>query len=224
MISKFIVVGGGVGGVGKSSVTFGVVDTALEKKMQVLLIDSDTSNPDCFKAYKDIVKSEAIDLDKKEGWIELLNALNQNDGIAVLNTGARNNKGIASFGSLLMTALPELKCELETLWVIGRKKDSLEVLADYMETIHAGKIHVVRNLYHGESEKFTRFNESELKKKIEKAGGKTIDFPDLADRVVDEINHKRLALSEAATNLDFGDRIELSRYRREVWLALGDVV
>ena len=224
MITKLIIVGGSKGGVGKSLVTFGVIDTAIEQKRQVLLIESDTSNPDVYKAHSSVVKSVAIDLDNKEGWIDLLNALNENDGIAILNTGARNNKGVAKFGALLMDALPELKCELETLWVIGRGRDSIELLADYMDAIKQGLIHVVRNNHYGESAKFQIYNESATKKRIESAGGKTIDFPDLADRVADVISNGRIALSKGAVDLPFGDRIELSRWRSEVWASLGDVV
>lgn len=224
MISKLIVVGGGKGGVGKSLVAAGLIDTSIELNRQVLLIESDTSVPDVYKAYNGIVKSMAIDLDKKEGWITLLDALNEHDGIAILNTGARNDKGVQLFSSLLMTALPQLKCQLETLWVIGRKRASLELLADYMDAIKEGVIHVIRNNHYGEGDKFQLYNESATKKRIEAAGGKTIDFPDLADRVSDAISNSNLAISKGATDLSFGDRIELSRWRSEVWKTLGDVV
>lgn len=224
MISKLIVVGGGKGGVGKSLVATGLIDTSIELKRNVLLIESDTSVPDVYKAYSGIVKSVAIDLDKKEGWIMLLDALNDNEGIAILNTGARNDKGVKLFGSLLMTALPQLKCKLETLWVIGRRRASLELLADYIDAMQQDVIHVVRNNHYGDGEKFQLYNESATKKRVESAGGKTIDFPDLADRVSDAISNGNLAISKGATDLSFGDRIELSRWRSEVWKALGEVV
>ena len=227
MISKLIVVGGGKGGVGKSLVAAGLIDTAIEQKRNVLLIESDTSVPDVYKAYNGIVKSLAIDLDNKEGWITLLDALNDNEGTAILNTGARNDKGVKLFGSLLMTALPELKCQLETLWVIGRDRSSVELLANYMEAMKHGVIHVVRNTHYGDGEKFQLYNESTTRKKIESAGGKTIDFPDLADRVANAIRNGptgNLAISKGATDLSFGDRIELSRWRSDVWISLGDVV
>lgn len=54
--------------------------------------------------------------------------------------------------------------------------------------------HVLRNLHFGASEKFQLYNGSDLKKRIEKSGGKTLDFPDLADRVADQLATERLTI------------------------------
>jgi len=53
MSNKVIIVGGGKGGVGKSTVTLAIVDTLLAADQPVLLVESDDSNPDVFKALND---------------------------------------------------------------------------------------------------------------------------------------------------------------------------
>jgi Mrp family chromosome partitioning ATPase len=66
-------VGGGKGGVGKSMMTLATVDHLLEQGANVLLVECDTSNPDVWKAYKEEVETELIDLDEADGWIHLVN-------------------------------------------------------------------------------------------------------------------------------------------------------
>ena len=49
-MNKIILVGGGKGGVGKSTVVFAVVDLLLSHGKNVVLVESDDSNPDTHKA------------------------------------------------------------------------------------------------------------------------------------------------------------------------------
>jgi hypothetical protein len=106
--------------------------------------------------------------------------------------------------------------KLITLLVINRQRDSLELLSKYMEAIPKTEIHVVRNTYIGDPSKFKIYNSSNIKKTIEDRGGKTIDFPDLADRLADEIYNERLPIAEAGEKMPLGDRAELARWRSEV--------
>ena len=86
------------------------------------------------------------------------------------------------------------------------------------------RIKVVRNLYFGEPEKFQLYNDSDSRKRVEAAGGKTIDFPDLADRVADDLVTKRLTIKRASEELPIGNRAELLRWRRLAHQALGEVL
>ena len=47
-------VGGSKGGVGKSLFSFALVDYLLNRNANILLVDTDTDNPDVFKAHKDL--------------------------------------------------------------------------------------------------------------------------------------------------------------------------
>jgi hypothetical protein len=100
-----------------------------------------------------------------------------------------------------------------TLWVINRQRDSLELLKPFMEALPSAVVHIVRNLYFGESSKFELYNHSRLRETLEQAGGQTLDFPDLADRVSDDLFGQRLSIAKAARDLPLGNRAELNRWR-----------
>ena len=55
-------------------------------------------------------------------------------------------------------------------------------------------------------------------------GGKSLNFPDLADRVSDDIYTKRLSIARAATELPLGNRAEVTRWRRECRKMFGEIV
>lgn len=217
--------GGGKGGVGKSVVSIGLIDLALEHKDDLILVESDTSNPDVYKMHKDEIRTELIDLDDANGWIDFINVCDNNpDSLIIVNTAARNNRGVAAYGATLSATLGELDRELITLWVINRQRDSLELLSDFMADIVGSKIHVVRNTYYGAEEKFELYNNSKLRTQVEAAGGTSLSFPDLADRVSDDLYSKRLSVRAAMKVLPLGNRAELTRWRLEVHKALGGVM
>lgn len=224
MAKNIIAIDGSKGGVGKSAVAQAVIDTLQEQGKKILLIESDTSNPDVLNCYEGIVETIGLKLDVKEGWIALLNAVHGTDATVVLNAGARNDEGIANYGTLLMTALPELNCPFITLWVINRQRYSLEALRTYRKTMKSTALHVVRNLHWGSPEKFELFNGSDTKIEVEADGGLIIDFPDVADRVADAMCNNHIAICNAVKELPFGEKIELQRWRAEVWKALGPVL
>jgi hypothetical protein len=72
--------------------------------------------------------------------------------------------------------------------------------------------YVVRNGYFGTPDKFTLYQESQLRKTIEMKG-RSLDFPDLADRVADELRSQRISIRKAAEVMQIGQRAELFRWR-----------
>jgi hypothetical protein len=217
--------GGSKGGVGKSLVTMATVDYLQNKGESVFLIESDTSNSDVWKAYKDSTETEVLNLDEADGWIELVNLCDSNpDSIIVINTAARNNKGVSAYGETLNSTLKELKRKLVTLWVINRQRDSLELLKEYMDAIPNAAVHVVRNGHFGEEKKFELYNGSKLRAAVEEHGGQSVTFPDLADRVSDDIYSKRMSIELALKDLPIGNRAELTRWRNDVKKVLEGVV
>jgi len=225
-MSKHIyLVGGSKGGVGKSMVSIALLDFLTAREQPVLLIESDTSNPDAWKAYGSTVESALINLDEPDGWIELLNLCDQHkDKVVVINTAARNNRGVSAYGSTLNSTLAELQRKLVTLWVINRQRDSLELLREFQEAIPEASVHVVRNGYFGDEKKFELYNGSKTRERVESAGGKSLTFPDLADRVSDDLYSKRLSIATAAKELPIGNRAELARWRGEVAKVLSEIV
>jgi hypothetical protein len=225
MAKPIYLIGGSKGGVGKSLVTMAAVDYLQEQKETVLLIDSDTSNPDVYKAYEGRVESALIDLDEADGWIELVNLCESKpDSVIAINTAARNNKCVTNYGTTLNSTLADLKRSLITLWIINRQRDSLELLNEFMEAIPKSVVHVVRNVYFGDEKKFELYNGSKTREIIEEKGGKSVSFPDLADRVSDDIYSKRLSICTAAKELPLGNRAELLRWRFEVKKTLDQLI
>jgi len=65
--------GGVKGSVGTSMLTVSTLDYVLERGDRALLVECDTSNPDIWKAYKERVPADLIDLDEAVGWIHPVN-------------------------------------------------------------------------------------------------------------------------------------------------------
>lgn len=225
MAKSIYLIGGSKGGVGKSLLTMATIDFLMERGESVLLVESDTSNPDVWKTYKDSVDAELLNLDEADGWIQLVNACESKpDHVVVINTAARNNKGVSTYGETLSSTLAELQRKLVTLWVINRQRDSLELLKDFMQAIPNTEVHVVRNGYFGEESKFELYNGSKLRTTVEERGGKSLTFPDLADRVSDDLYSKRMSIAAARQDMPIGNRAELTRWRNEVRKMLETVI
>ena len=218
-------VGGSKGGVGKSMMTVAVLDHLLERSTPVLLVECDRSNPDVWKAYREQVETELIDLDEADGWIHLVNTCDRyRDGVVVINTAARNNLAVKQYGRTLDSSLEELGSKLVALWMIHRQRDSLELLKELMVAVPKAEAHVVRNEYCGDENEVELYNGSNLRDAVESRGGKSITLPDLADRVANDIDVNRLSLGAAAQSLPLGNRAELARWRGEVRKVLAEVL
>lgn len=225
MAKKIFLIGGSKGGVGKSMVSMAIIDYLQEQGESVLLIESDTSNPDVWKGYGECVETQLLNLDEADGWIQLVNLCDSKpECVVVINTAARNNQGVSAYGATLNSTLAELKRDLVTLWVINRQRDSLELLKEYMDAIPDSRVHVVRNGYFGEEKKFELYNGSKIRTAVESRGGLSLNFPDLADRVSDDIYSKRLSIAQALKELPIGNRAELSRWKGEVKKTLEAVI
>ena len=225
MAKKIVLIGGSKGGVGKSMVSMAIIDYLQEQGESVLLIESDTSNPDVWKGYGECVETQLLNLDEADGWIQLVNLCDSKpDSVVVINTAARNNQGVSAYGATLNSTLAELKRALVTLWVINRQRDSLELLKEYMDAIPDSRVHVVRNGYFGEEKKFELYNGSKIRTAVESRGGLSLNFPDLADRVSDDIYSKRLSIAKALKELPIGNRAELARWKTEVKKTLEAVI
>ena len=73
-------------------------------------------------------------------------------------------------------------------------------------------VHVCRNMFFGEPQRFDLYNSSKAREAVEKAG-KTLDFPAVASRVADWLYSKRMAIRTAHPEMPFGTRAELQRWR-----------
>ena len=204
-------IGGCKGGVGKSMVGEALVDDLLRRGARVLLVETDISVPDVWRAYEPHAGRRGADPGPgRRGRLDRArHDLCQHPGrVAVVNTAARNDRGIVNYGPMLTRALAKLHRPLVTLWVINSQRDSLELLGDYLRVMPGALTHVIRNRHFGPTGKFELYNGSRFRERIEAAGGRSLTFPDLADRVSDALRLGRLAiaraLDERAARIDFG--------------------
>ena len=185
-LSRFLYfIAGSKGGVGKSILTMLLADYLTQYlKRKIILIESDTSNPDVGKTFvnNDDVEVVSLSLDNANGWIALVNYCEESEKDILINSAARSGEAIEKFSGTLIGSLEELNRTLDSFFVINRQRDSIELLKRYMDVV-PGELHVVRNTFFGAPEKFELFNNSKTKIEVEKRGA-IIDLPDLADRFV----------------------------------------
>lgn len=217
-------IGGCKGGVGKSMVALALVDDLLQRGQSVLLIETDTANPDVWRMYarEAGVVAETLDLDQAEGWIDLINLCESHpERVVVINTAARNHQGVAAHGATLNRALPELQRRLITLWVINPQRDSLELLEDYLQSLPGAVTHVVRNTFFGSPDTFRLYPTLAVSEDVARRGGQVLTLDRLADRVSGDLYSRRLSIARAvhrggAEALPLGNRAELERWREAV--------
>jgi hypothetical protein len=234
MKEKIYIVGGSKGGVGKSIVCVALIDylTAIRNE-KVYLIESDTSNPDVGRTYLKPVDGvqrlpgAAFDLDDAEGWFNFIDAAEQySDHHVVVNSAARNGKGIAAYIDLLDTSLRKLKREVVTFWVINRERDGLELCKKYMEMAPFSTLHIVRNGYYGELDKFQLYENSKLKTVVE-GQGKSLYFHELNDMVCDIMRNNNIPIADAVEDKErfrTAMRVVLERWRERYSRMFGEVV
>ena len=228
MNAPIFYVGGSKGGVGKSKVSFALIDYLCDAGKGVLLIESDTANPDVYKAHfphaSDGLVCRECNLDTSDGWIELVNAADEFPRhCMVINSAARSGPGIEKYGMTLRETLSELDRELVTFWVINRQRDSVELLRGFLNAFPDALVHICRNTYYGKPERFEMYNKSKSREIIERKG-KTLDFPDLGDRVADRLYSGRMPIKKALAELPIGDRAELRRWKNACADMFGKVI
>ena len=210
-------VGGSKGGVGKSLMAFALIDYLASRGNKILLIESDNSNPDVYKAHQphqnETLVCEIMDLDSADGWLELVDSAEDHpEHVMVINSAARSNSGIELYGATLKETLPQLDRELITFWMINRQRDSVELLRDFVKSFPEAKITVCRNLFFGQSEKFDAYNVSKAREVIERKG-RSLNFPALSARVADKLYSERIPVWAAGNTFRISEKVELSRWK-----------
>ena len=207
-------IGGGKGGTGKSMVGMGLIDYLRKEGRDPVLVETDKKNPDVGRAHKTEIRTEGLDLSDQDGWVELLNYCAGAGGPVVINSavGADETQGIDA----LEQSLESSGKKLVVLWVINRQRDSIELLRDFMKSVQSAEVHVVRNLYFGGAHKFELFNDSKTRKELEERGGKVLDFPEIADRIANELYSKRVSIATCLTGAETGTRFVLARWQNAV--------
>jgi hypothetical protein len=215
---KIIQIGGGKGGVGKSTVTMALVDLLRKTGTETLFIESDDSNPDVYKAVREHVTSEICNLDSQSGYVKLGGLIEAHkNACVVINTAARATASIIEHCGILTDVAAELSRDLVMLWPVNRQRDSLELLKNFLDAEQGySATYAVLNTYFGSPDKFARFSNSKIRDRV--TG--TITFPELNDFVADKLTDNRLALWNAENGFSIAERSVLKRYREAAHTAL----
>jgi hypothetical protein len=239
---------GDKGGVGKSLTTRALVHYFLSMGADVqpiiAVFDADMSNPDvCGKDglsssnSPTLAATQILDLSIEQGWIDLSNAIDslqsQHEGeeIRVIvnmpaQIGSRAFQGtVPIVGEVLRQA------HAFPVWLLSRVEDAIRTLEERIKAMpaefQAGLI--LRNLFFGESDKFTRWQNSALRSMLiapDSANGFHWDencLPEINAGVIDTVGrlpfHVALGENERKPLLSHGQRLTL-----KAWLRTTDAV
>ena len=225
MKKNLIYVGGSKGGTGKSMVCMALVDYFRKTfpKDSILLCETDTSNPDVGRLYRDTkgVDMKGLILNEEDsGWMVLVDEIDSTKAKhIIINSMAASNSGVEAQGSLLdMNVLDgNIDVDFKAFWVMNRSKDSVILLRDFMENMKSAVVYPVLNLYFGKEEEFSFFRASEdLHEIISVRGGEQLTFPNLNDLIADKLYTDEINLETLPKQLRLGMRTGLERWLKLV--------
>lgn len=216
---------GDKGGVGKSFFCTCYIDALLRQtqdpdynssSFNVLVVDSDTRNPDVGRTFKNHLAVEYLDLKQHDAWLQLVDLLDDDCSREII---VSMPSGIGQFveneADFLVESLRDLDQQLQIYWPINRLKDSVILLREFLSTPlakYSVHMNVIMNGFFGEREKFTRWLASKTRADFLMFAGATESYlPELHYRVVDEVQNQPFS---CATNLKYSVKIELERWMR----------
>lgn len=190
---------GDKGGVGKSLLTCALVDHKANQKgfdpKKLIILDADPRNADVFRmfdGFNDYGHAERISLASKEDWMKFIDRIQDEqdkgyDYILSLPAGIGSilSKEGAKFGDLV----GQLGHEITMFWTIDRMPDSINLLKRAMFDLgtKVKQTIVVKNQFFGDSESFTRWDNSYLRKLFLLNGGIEAELPALHEWVIDQV-------------------------------------
>lgn len=217
-MGDFVISHGDKGGVGKSVVICGYIDYKMNqpgfKKENLIVLDADPRNADVYRMYYGYLPHvERISLGTKEDWMKLVDRMQSERSKSydyVLSMpagiGAILSKEGAKFGDYARL----LGHEITMFWTIDRMPDSINLLKRAMFDIGdtVKQMILVRNLFFGDADSFTRWDNSYLRKLFLATGGIEASLPELHEWVIDEVignqldedDVKQLLLKEGIIN------------------------
>jgi hypothetical protein len=223
-MKNLIYVGGSKGGTGKSIVCMALVDYVRKTypEDEILLIETDSSNPDVGRLYRKTegVISRGLVLDEDSGWMGLVNDIDETSARhVIINSMAASNLGIQNHGALLDQNIlsGRLNVKFNVFWVMNRNKDSSTLLRDFLQWMKSATVYPVLNLYFGQDDEFYFYRASQdIHETILERGGRTIVFPNLNDMIADRLYTDEINLEELPLHLKLGMRTGLERWLSQV--------
>lgn len=185
-----IICHGDKGGVGKSVQCSVICDWLRATGIDFALVDGDTRNPDVARMFKSTAPVAQLNLRTHDGWMDLTDFMSEHTSrVIVISMPAGIGEELNKEGATFVNTIRLLERPMHLFWVINRLPDSVNLLSEAEKTLGgdlAGR-YVVKNLYFGPAEKFTRWDSSSARTAFETAGGITLKLPELHERTVDKL-------------------------------------
>jgi hypothetical protein len=216
-------VGGSKGGTGKSLFCMALVDYFRKTRPgeEILLIETDSSNPDVGRLYANspgVVIDGLLLNEEEKGWTAMIDAIDDTSAQhIIINSMAASNLGIQAQGPLFEQSIGGLEINFNAFWVCNRTKDSVTLLRDFLDCIKSAVVYPVLNLYFGKEDEFSFYRSSlDVQEKIAERGGRQLTFPNLNDLIADKLYTEELSFEELPSRLKLGMRTSLERWLRTV--------
>lgn len=198
---------GDKGGVGKSIAASAFIDYMIKKNIPVAAVDGDMRNADVSRMFSGSIPTKLIEFRTQNGWMDLMDyAIEQKDKHLVVSMPAGIGADIELAASRFVRNMENAERRIYLAWVMSRTLDSVNLLGEALDSL-GGNLHgrvVIKNLFYGSAESFTRWDSSKLRKSFEACDGITLEFPELASVIVDKMNEGKdtlMAFSNAATRV-----------------------
>jgi hypothetical protein len=134
----------------------------------------------------------------------------------IVNPKGGNAEDIRLFGTQMNDALAEIGVDrIATWWVINLYRDAVVALREFRSTIKNMPVHVIKNGCWGAEGDFDVYNQSGEREAIEKAGGQTVVFPQVANRILRGFFNDRASLDVQSACATLGTRAEIDSWRRK---------
>jgi hypothetical protein len=218
-------VGGSKGGTGKSLLCMALVDY-IRKSFpgdEILLIETDSSNPDVGRLYKSTngVSIYGVMLDEEEkGWVAMADIIDETSAKhVIINSMAASNLGVQAQGALFEQSIMDsgLEVNFNVFWVANRNKDSVTLLRDFLKHFKRAVVFPVLNLYFGKEEEFSFYRSSvDVHEMIADRGGRQLVFPNLNDLIADKLYTDEISFEKLPSRLKLGMRTSLDRWLNTV--------
>jgi hypothetical protein len=223
-MKNLVYVGGSKGGTGKSMVCMALVNYFRKSfsEDEILLIETDSSNPDVGRLYRRTagIISGGLVLDEDSGWMQAISDIDETRARhVIINSMAASNLGIQNHGSLLDQNIlsGRLDVKFNVFWVMNRNKDSVVLLRDFLQWMKSATVYPVLNLYFGKEDEFTFYRAShDIQEAVLERGGRSIVFPSLNDLIADRLYTDEINLEELPQHLKLGMRTGLERWLSQV--------
>lgn len=223
---RLVIIDGGKGGVGKSMWTRGIVQAYIDKKTDFIAFDADNSNPDLLKYYGNHCRIQHLNI-FKDGSIDKffdqmkkmiypeLDKYNQkppSESLFLLELPPQSRQIFKKFITqmeFLEIAKADYNTKVTIVVVISRVSDSVQQLIDLYSFCGSNVDYiVVKNLFFGEEEEFTRYDNSsevkEIKQELAKKNSPFFDIkmPELIEHAYDYLDEHAYTFNQGIEQRD----------------------